>query len=83
MKHRFPFSFFSSPVAAFCLLPHLFPEPCYLILIHIRPLIITLHLLDNYLHLSRLPLPLFLAHLRLALKQLIVRLPITTPQPIP
>ncbi len=52
-------------------------------LVDIRPLIITLHLLDYLLHLLRLPLPLFLAHLRLALKQLIVRLPITTAQPIP
>jgi hypothetical protein len=69
--------------------PHPSSLPLQHLLLHpprifsIQPLVITLYLLNDPLHLPRLPLPLLLTRLSLLPKQLLVRLPVAAPQPIP
>jgi hypothetical protein len=70
-----------SALPSFLSLQHLLLHPPRLL--SIQPLIITLHLLDNSLHLPRLPLPLLLTHLSLLPKQLLVRFPVAATQTIP
>ena len=49
----------------------------------ISPIVLPFNLLDNLLHLLRLPLPFRLAHLRFPPEQLVIRLPVAPAQPIP
>jgi hypothetical protein len=52
-------------------------------LVPVESLIIALDLLDDLLHLPRLPLPLVLGHLGLPLEQLVVGLPVAATQSVP
>ncbi len=49
----------------------------------IRPVVLALDLLDHLLHLLALAVPLFLAHLRVPVEQLGIRLPVATAEPVP